>query len=244
MDPNPEEFHKSINKELKVIQNRVRSLIGDANWGEDGRYKEAVLRSTIKRFLPENMSLGTGFIVQKKDNEMQISKQIDIIIYDNTYPVLFSEGDFLITTPANVKGIVEVKTNLVSSQVEEVISKATRNGKLLEDDAYNGVFVYNRGGLISREVLNNCLQGALVESKGIVDHICLGENIFIKFWDQGEQGNSNSLYRVYEIKGLSFSYFISNLAESVSGERMKERWWFLYPIPKGKEDYQIHDIVV
>jgi len=66
------EFHKSIGKELKAVQNRVRNLIKDANWLEEGRYKEVVLRNVIRRFLPKNLDIGTGFILNDKK---EISKQ-------------------------------------------------------------------------------------------------------------------------------------------------------------------------
>jgi len=46
------DFQKSITKELDIVKNRVRSLIGNAHWGEEGRYKEAVLKTVINRFLP------------------------------------------------------------------------------------------------------------------------------------------------------------------------------------------------
>jgi len=243
MNINPEKFHRSISKELEVIQNRVRNLIGSAHWGEEGRYKEAVLRSVIRRFLPENASLGTGFILKKEGDEIKISNQIDIIIYDNTYPVLFAEGDFLITTPANVKGIIEVKTKLDSSMAMDVVSKATNNGEVVDTEIFNGVFAYNEGNMVSRDNISNNLESALKESKGVVNHICLGKDIFIKFWPRGTQNNClNSCYSIYKIKELSFSYFISNLAEKTSESKLKERWWFLYPIKNGKEEYKIKDI--
>ena len=53
----PKEFQKSITKELDTIKNRVRNLIGSSHWGEEGRYKEAILRNVIKRFLPSNLSI-------------------------------------------------------------------------------------------------------------------------------------------------------------------------------------------
>jgi len=240
MDINPEKFHESISEELKVIQDRVRNLIGSAHWGEEGRYKEAVLRSIIRRFLPENVSIGTGFILKKERDEIKISNQIDIIIYDNTYPVLFTEGDFLITTPANVKGIIEVKTELNSSDVMDVVSKATNNGKVVDKKIFNGVFVYNKGNMVNNSNINDNLKSALKESKGVVNHICLGEDIFIKFWPRSPQRK----YSIYRIENLSFSYFISNLAEQTSKSNLKERWWFLYPIKEGKEEYNIEDIDV
>ena len=108
---NPMEFHKSITYEINSLKNRVLNLIGDAHWSEVGRYREAVLRNVIKRFIPSNISLGTGFIIDKnEEGNIDISKQIDIIVYDNTYPALFAESDVVITTPANVRGIIEVKT--------------------------------------------------------------------------------------------------------------------------------------
>ena len=93
-------FQRSVTKELSVVKNRVRDLIGDANWGEEGRYKEAILRNVIKRFLPQNLSVATGFVVR----DIVVSKQLDIIVYDNNYPLLFSEGDFIVTSPDNVRG--------------------------------------------------------------------------------------------------------------------------------------------
>lgn len=49
MNPNIQDFQQSITQELDVIKNRVRSLIGDAHWGEEGRYKEIILQKIIKR---------------------------------------------------------------------------------------------------------------------------------------------------------------------------------------------------
>ena len=53
------EFQESITKELEVTKDRVRNLIGNAHWGEEGRYKEEILKSTIRKFLPSNVSVGT-----------------------------------------------------------------------------------------------------------------------------------------------------------------------------------------
>lgn len=247
MNASPEKFQKSITDELKAVQDRIRHLIGSAHWGEEGRHKEVALRGVIKRFLPTNISLGTGFIVKKENGEIEISNQIDILIYDNTYPVLFAEGDFIITTPENVKGMIEVKTKLNSSDIYEAVSKATKNGNMTNQEIFNGVFAYDRGAVeIEGEEMNDNLKSVLKDSKGMVNHLCLGEDVFIKFWQNSDAQNncSDGYYSIYKIKKLSFSYFISNLVEHVSKNRMTERWWFLYPIKKGKEEYKIEDICV
>jgi hypothetical protein len=99
-------FQKTITHELTLTKDRVQLLIGDSNWGEVGRYKEAILRKTISQFLPLNLEIGTGFIVGNSDYQYgrneQISSQLDIIIYDNKSPVIFREGDFVILTENTV----------------------------------------------------------------------------------------------------------------------------------------------
>ena len=53
------DYHRITSSELLALTKKVRSLI--THWGEDGRYKEAVLKNVIGRFLPEKYSMATGF---------------------------------------------------------------------------------------------------------------------------------------------------------------------------------------
>ena len=242
----PEKFQKSITKELDTIKNRVRNLIGSSNWAEEGRYKEAILRNVIKRFLPSNLSIGTGFVIKKNNGDTQISKQIDIIIYDNTVPVLFSEGDFVITTYKNVKGIIEVKTKIRNNQLEEIIQEKTEtNGKLIGKNIFNGIFSYEYEGDINSRNIDKIIKK---EAKGYVNHISLGPDVFIRFWKKEDKNRlhppvencQNDFYNIYNIKGLSFSYFISNLLELTCSSSLDDRWWFLYPITK--ENHRVRTI--
>jgi len=246
----PEEFQKSITEELDTIKNRVRNLIGSSHWGEEGRYKEAILRNVIKRFLPSNLSIGTGFVIKKNNGDTQIPNQIDIIIYDNTVPVLFSEGDFVITTYKNVKGIVEVKTKIRNNQLKDTIQKiqkAETNGKLIGKNIFNGIFSYEYEGDIN-ENIDKIIKEA--EAKGYVNHISLGPDVFIKFWKKEDKNRlhppvencQNDFYNIYNIKGLSFSYFISNLLELTCSSSLDDRWWFLYPIEGTKEKHRVRTI--
>ncbi len=125
------EFYKSIGSELSVIKNRVRNLIGAANWGEEGRYKEAILKNCIGRFLPNRYSLGTGFVLVKDIEKVQVTSQIDIIVCDNSYPVLFKEGDFVIVLPHSVRGIIEVKTNGDTGKFSKSIEKINNNARMI-----------------------------------------------------------------------------------------------------------------
>lgn len=115
---NIKDFQKSITRELTLTKDRVEFLIGNANWGEVGRFKEAILRKTISQFLPSNLKIGTGFIIGNSDHQFgrngQISSQLDIIIYEDKSPVIFREGDFVIITENAVRAVIEVKTKVIN----------------------------------------------------------------------------------------------------------------------------------
>jgi len=151
VEPNIEEFHKSLGEELLVVQNRVRNLIGSVHWGEEGRYKEILVQNFLRKYLPEDIGIGTGFIIAP-DNTC--SHQIDIILYQKSGKLYFKEGDFIICPPKPVLGIIEVKTTLKSDTLAETIQKSTFNAMLVNmtqernpkehyRDFFNGVFSFN-----------------------------------------------------------------------------------------------------
>lgn len=52
-----------------------------------------ILKNILCKFLLQNIYVATGFVISL-NNQPRISKQIDIILYENSYLVLFSEGDY------------------------------------------------------------------------------------------------------------------------------------------------------
>jgi len=234
------DFHKSISLELVALKNRVRHLIGDAHWGEEGGYKEAVLRNVIRKQLPDDLILGTGFIVREGGGKIKVSSQIDILIIDKNAPVLFREGDFIITTPLNVRGIIEVKTTLSVSD-SETIKKATKNGDMVGLSVFNGIFAFDKEG---DNFQSKSFESSLKASKGRLNHICYGKNYFVKFWESSSGNPVKNAYSIYKINNYSFTYFIFNLVNHIYPNTYLERGWFLFPIEKGKENYKIHDIYI
>jgi len=254
------DFQKSITKELTLIKDRVEFLIGNANWGEVGSYKEAILRKTISQFLPSTLKIGTGFIVGNTDHvfgrEEQISSQIDIIVYDNRSPIIFQDGDFVIVTESAVRAIVEVKARTINYSNrdnrthDEALNKILIKLNRLRDfdtfapigdhkKKFIGVFSYEYDSDFSSNRINE----ALIESNGLVNHISLGPDKFIRYWEDtvgldpplNYQGRC---YIRYELINLSFSYFISNLLHMVAEEDPVERSWFSFPIEGTKERYR------
>jgi hypothetical protein len=142
----------------------------------------------------------------------------------------------------------------------KVLCNATCNGELLNENQegnnkkiFNGIFVYKTtsewfefDGEKLKDV-NKRLKEALQKSRGIVNHICIGNNIFIKFWYPGEGGGKKNVYTIYyikkkEYKDLAFAYFISNLIKSTSERDLKRMSWFLFPT--SKEIYPSIDIPI
>lgn len=235
-------YQKSIGREFKAFENRVRHLIDDSHWGEEGKYKEVILMNYLRRILPNNISVGTGFV----RNQNLITKQIDIIIYDNSYPVLFSEGDFIITTPDNVLGIVEVKSKVTVGNLFEIMSTAQENAQIIEKNLnriiFNGIFSYqaassNIGSYYQKLSINDINMG------GLVNHVALGDRFFIKLWEAEARNESpHASYRFYKLpEDLTVPYFLSNLQEHIlkqtNNNFANQRSEFLYPILEGKETH-------
>lgn len=238
------EFHKSTTKELLAIKDRVKNLIN--HWGEDGRYQEAVIKTMIQRFLPEKFRIGSGFIVRQTRNRgnHEPSKQIDLIIYDTSFPVLFKENDFVILTPDSVLRIIEVKANATNQGLQQIIKKSNDNGKFIFDGRidktkplFNGIFSYestvnnvstiaNAINIPWRELGEN-----VYKDKFCVNHISLNQDWFYKYWEH-EHIVGNQPHYLYEIKELSFSFFISNLMDWISGTSVIENSNLWFPIDK------------
>ena len=260
--PDYMEYQKSISKEFKAYENRVRNLIDNVNWAEEGRYKEVILMNYLKRILPKNLSVGTGFV----RNGDQITTQIDVIIYENSIPLLFSEGDFVVTTPENVIGIIEVKSRFRLGDLKEIIEKANENGYKIaqrnDKNIFNGIFSYstytksNYMNILSYIDMTNIVKPDRFNQicndrlRSCVNHISIGADKFIKLWPYNKDDNDNlyAEYSFYELSdGLGISYFLSNLQEAVLRrsidryiEPLEEHYQAIYyPIPEGKALYKI-----
>lgn len=257
-------FQESITNELNITKNRVRDLIGNVHWGEDGNFKEAILRKVISQYIPSNLSIGTGFIVSNRDyingSESQISFQLDIIVYDNRIPLIFKEGDFVIVTEDSVRAVIEVKTRTINysqdnnNSLNKIIEKLNRlqifpsfspispRRKFVRIFSYEHTGNFERiGRTISRNNRNReGVSQALINSNGLINHLALGPNFFIRYWSNTSHlvvptHHEGRCYLKYELRNLSFSYFISNLLHISADRNPIQRSWFSFPIEGTKE---------
>lgn len=237
-------FYKSINQEFDLIKNRVRSIIGNKHWGEDGKYKEAILKNMINKFLPNNYSIGSGFII---NSIRETTSQIDIFIYDNNTPTIFKEGDFVIIPASGVKAIIEVKTKIYGingksdNQLKNILIKFEKNTSIIKKDidlsnVFLGIFSYE----FDIDSLN--IGDFDLETKSkltLINHISLGNKYFFKKFTEDEQIKMH----IYSLENLSFAYFISNLMNNLSDWRKIYHEKLLFPL-NSKEIHKIFEISI
>ncbi len=98
-----------------------KTVLGDA--------RESFIRDVLQRFLPRNISIGSGQIVDAEDG---ISRQIDLIIYRNDFPILRTFGSADVYLIEGVVATVEVKSQLNQPQLFEALEngKSVRNLKV------------------------------------------------------------------------------------------------------------------
>lgn len=251
-----DELYESIAKEMHAKKNRVRNIIGDSHWGEEGKYKEIILKKIIQRYLPQDLSIGTGFVATKTNESIGTTSQIDLILYKNSYPPLFREEDFVILHPEPVCAIIEVKTNIHKSKkgLEKILENASenaievvRNKKQSNSSPhfFNGIFSYDTEMKPEAVLdayknhwdakLNDPEIDKYLMSAAAVNHMCLNQDIYFKTVHYG--------FGAFQTKQQAPAYFISKLIECL---KFKEIYgyddWFAFPREDGEMIGRINTI--
>lgn len=228
-----EEYFRSLTDECNTLKNRVRHFVSDAHWPTDGEWKESVLRSMLRRSAPNCVTIGRGFVV----NQDACSSQIDVLIYDNSMPILYRDGDLVFITPSACRGIVEVKSNTSVSEFRSAATKLSDNAKLIRDNSIDfhifvGFFSYDVRSTNCEPILNALGEIAEGHESRIIDHVVLGASTLLKFWwdnpsDESVRTNCKR-WHLYNLHRMAPGYFIHNLLLNVSKKQavMRERAWF------------------
>ncbi len=211
-------YHRSLADELEAVKDRVKYLT--SHRATKGSFKEAALRSVLRRHLPEKLRIGTGFIVNRGS---ECSTQIDLLLVDSDHPTLFKDGDLLIVTPSAVRGVIEVKTTLSGPQELTKTTRKVLDCKLLcrewpgWNDIFTGVFVYDAGNdqaLNLAQAAKTCYD----ERKGLLDAFCYGTSLIASrgTFPQNNGDSTISPCIVWETPGLAPAYFNSFIVSKLS----------------------------
>ena len=118
--------------------NRLSHIIGTSHELSVGEYKESILRSALRQYLPKRLGVAKGFIAFPTKSELQdrggddydlwnlqshvVSCQLDIIVYDNEkFAPILSESDFVVVSPDAVQAVISVKGFLKSENVKDCV---------------------------------------------------------------------------------------------------------------------------
>lgn len=116
-----EETFKAIAKKMMVDFEGISTQL--EHKGLMGRAREiAVVNEFLTKYLPKQLGIATGEIVS---SEGSVSKQMDIIIFDNfKSPLLLREEEIHILPIESVYVVIEVKSNLNGAELEDSVKKS------------------------------------------------------------------------------------------------------------------------
>ena len=135
MKANTQTYLESWAEELNARAARVRQLIGDKHWGTDGRHKEVIVREFLNRYLPKELSVGSGFV--KSLSTDQCSPEIDVLVSDNLlHPPFFNEGEIQIVPSSAIVAMIEVKSTYSSSALRSALSAVSRTRLVVNKDNF------------------------------------------------------------------------------------------------------------
>jgi hypothetical protein len=213
-------IYMSLGNELLSMKDRVRQLIGDRHWQTDGEWKESVLRNVISRYLPGQILMQRGFVIDFDTNFR--SGQVDILFTDSRWPPLFSDNDLAIVKLWAVRGLVEVKTKISPHTVTKALQKLLRDsagvcfpgtGRLFALFAYS----HDMGDSAHEILLDKLHATATGNTMNVISTVVAGPDLIIRYVEF-EDGAYRNEWRAYRVEGEAFGYFIAIVLRSLIGE--------------------------
>lgn len=238
----PAEYYKSVSKEMEALTGRVRYLINDGHWPSDGEWKESVLRTILRRHIPNTLGVGRGFII----GPSTASTQIDVLIYDNTRPVLHQDGDLVFVTSDAVRGVIEVKATIRRAELLTALEKlgTVSTNFHFPSSVFIGLFGYETevGPDDFTFLLTKLKDAAAGERSRVVNHVSVGSSLFARYWDINQLTDEriNGWY-TYSVNDIAAGYFLANALEFAVGQAVRDNLWAWFPT-SGKEIHKSGEI--
>ncbi|WP_312471225.1 DUF6602 domain-containing protein [Neobacillus sp.] len=218
-------YHNQLYKEIEVTKERIASLISHGL--TKGQINEFAIKKVFEEKIPENYGVSRGFIV----TDSWESTEIDIIIYDKSYPTLFKTGDVIIVTPDAVKGLIEVKTRLTSQELMESSEKLgniaevvynyrseilgapiTDNPRFdLKEEIFVGIIGIEGPNFKFSTIETHLKNAARGLKTRVVNHVSINEKSFVKYFGNTSELPSGCGWHIYKFTDpLAPAYFLSN----------------------------------
>lgn len=139
------------------------SNAGAIHSGEEGRFIENLVSEFLKRSLPKQLEVSSGFVVSSRDTNIR-SSQIDIVIYDGVrYAPIMKYGDAVIIHDKSLIAAISVKKNITKSEITSEFQALSHVGAICgkngNPNPYLAVFALDiRGSTHFEETYKACFQ--------------------------------------------------------------------------------------
>jgi hypothetical protein len=213
------------------------------HFGERGRIAEEIIKNVLSRILPKRFSLGTGIVFSA---DGQVSRQTDIVIYDNFYnSPLLSEFGTCIFPVEIVYATVEVKSVLTMKELRNSMDAIMRMRSLGQKRHYvvPGLVIQN-----GRPTLETVKQVQTVPPRNYIISFSqrgLGpdyEAFCAKLRKLLDDGNSH----VHGVCILERDWFAGRKAfrspAELFGEKKNALLSLYLSILKGQQNFKVHEI--
>ena len=244
----------SLSDALYADFNAIKDLYpSDAHHNAvNGANNERLLMELFNDELTNGFRATSGFIV---DSEGKMSSQIDIIIYDDSTPLIFNKAGISIVPLDGVRSIVEVKSTLpgidtahensLNKIIEKMLGQSMESGFSLRDsNIIFGVFAYSLG---VQEVNETQLSRIFSNSEFEKLKFCIqiNRNNFLMSFKKEQRDNDDCRYNHEFFKfdsDLAVGYFLDNIRYAISNES-EIYTKYLFPsngkIEDGKENRRV-----
>ena len=175
---------------------------GAGHPAEDGRFVETLIKECLRKYLPKDLEVLTGFIMRPavktglknrtrhKDQDKH-SSQLDIIVYDSAhYPIFLRFGDTVVVPPEGVVAVFSIKKKLRKNHITEELRSLAEVSKLCG-------CIDNDGALVRKPYLGL----VAVESQ-------LGKNVF-----KSVKNEMDKVYRTYKVPNNTFDDFVGYIGD-------------------------------
>lgn len=152
-------YGNSIADEFSARLSRVRSFVPNHNL-TSGTANETILRGFINEFLPKQYAAGQGFICDPVSSDGLVSRQCDILIYNQIdYPLVHNEGDVKVVWPESARLVIEVKTTLTKKSFEDALENIKDAKEVNEHSPIRiAGIIFAFQSKLSKNAIMNCVE--------------------------------------------------------------------------------------
>ncbi|MDX2306898.1 MAG: DUF6602 domain-containing protein [Hyphomicrobium sp.] len=120
-------YFAGLSNELHHQAQRIRNSFR-SHRPTSGSNREAVIRKFLAHHIPSRFGIGEGIVISRAD---QVSNQADVVIYDKQFnEPLNSDLPAKLFLAESVFALIEVKTELTPSQLDDSLSKCIKFKRL------------------------------------------------------------------------------------------------------------------